>query len=54
MRIRQALYLGAATALSVTVNAPTDLRGLAVPSLKRSDVLPDIPTTLEAGYSDSD
>jgi tripartite-type tricarboxylate transporter receptor subunit TctC len=31
-----------------------ELRGLAVSSLKRSDVLPDIPTTLEAGYPDSD
>src|SRR5262245_4283863 len=31
-----------------------ELRGLAVSSLTRSDVLPDIPTTLEAGYPDSD
>jgi tripartite-type tricarboxylate transporter receptor subunit TctC len=31
-----------------------ELRGLAVSSLKRSDVLADIPTTLEAGYPDSD
>jgi tripartite-type tricarboxylate transporter receptor subunit TctC len=31
-----------------------ELRGLAVSSLKRSEVLPDIPTTLEAGYPDSD
>ena len=31
-----------------------ELRGLAVSSLKRSDVLPDIPTTLEAGYPNSD
>jgi tripartite-type tricarboxylate transporter receptor subunit TctC len=31
-----------------------EIRGLAVSSLKRSDVLPDIPTTLEAGYPDSD
>jgi tripartite-type tricarboxylate transporter receptor subunit TctC len=30
------------------------LRGLAVSSLKRSVSLPDIPTTLEAGYPDSD
>ncbi len=31
-----------------------EIRGLAVSSLKRSDVLADIPTTLEAGYPDSD
>ena len=31
-----------------------ELRGLAVSSLTRSDVLPDIPTTLEAGYPDFD
>jgi tripartite-type tricarboxylate transporter receptor subunit TctC len=31
-----------------------EVRGLAVSSLTRSDVLPDIPTTLEAGYPDSD
>jgi tripartite-type tricarboxylate transporter receptor subunit TctC len=31
-----------------------ELRGLAVSSLKRSATLPDIPTTLEAGYPDSD
>jgi tripartite-type tricarboxylate transporter receptor subunit TctC len=31
-----------------------EVRGLAVSSLKRSDALPDIPTTLEAGYPDSD
>ena len=31
-----------------------EIRGLAVSSLKRSNVLPDIPTTLEAGYPDSD
>src|SRR6516165_706774 len=31
-----------------------ELRGLAVSSLKRSDVLSDIPTTLEAGYPNSD
>jgi tripartite-type tricarboxylate transporter receptor subunit TctC len=30
------------------------IRGLAVSSLKRSATLPDIPTTLEAGYSNSD
>jgi tripartite-type tricarboxylate transporter receptor subunit TctC len=30
------------------------IRGLAVSSLKRSASLPDIPTTLEAGYPDSD
>jgi tripartite-type tricarboxylate transporter receptor subunit TctC len=30
------------------------VRGLAVSSLKRSAILPDIPTTLEAGYPDSD
>jgi tripartite-type tricarboxylate transporter receptor subunit TctC len=30
------------------------LRGLAVSSLKRSTSLPEIPTTLEAGYPDSD
>jgi tripartite-type tricarboxylate transporter receptor subunit TctC len=30
------------------------VRGLAVSSLKRSDTLPDIPTTIEAGYPDSD
>ena len=30
------------------------VRGLAMSSLKRSDTLPDIPTTLEAGYPDSD
>jgi tripartite-type tricarboxylate transporter receptor subunit TctC len=30
------------------------IRGLAVSSLKRSATLPDIPTTLEAGYPDSD
>jgi tripartite-type tricarboxylate transporter receptor subunit TctC len=30
------------------------LRGLAVSSLKRSPVLPDVPTTLEAGYPNSD
>jgi len=31
-----------------------EVRGLAVSSLTRSDVLPDIPTTLEAGYPNSD
>jgi tripartite-type tricarboxylate transporter receptor subunit TctC len=31
-----------------------EVRGLAVSSLARSDVLPDIPTTLEAGYPESD
>ena len=31
-----------------------ELRGLAVSSLTRSNVLPDIPTTLEGGYPDSD
>jgi tripartite-type tricarboxylate transporter receptor subunit TctC len=31
-----------------------EIRGLAVSSLTRSDALPDIPTTLEAGYPDSD
>ena len=31
-----------------------ELAGLAVSSLTRSEVLPDIPTTLEAGYPDSD
>ncbi len=30
------------------------VRGLAVSSLERSDTLPDIPTTIEAGYPDSD
>jgi len=30
------------------------VRGLAVSSLARSDTLPDIPTTIEAGYPDSD
>jgi tripartite-type tricarboxylate transporter receptor subunit TctC len=30
------------------------VRGLAVSSLKRSDTLPDVPTTIEAGYPDSD
>ena len=30
------------------------VRGLAVSSLKRSDTLPDIPTTIEAGYPESD
>jgi tripartite-type tricarboxylate transporter receptor subunit TctC len=30
------------------------VRGLAVSSVKRSDTLPDVPTTLEAGYPDSD
>jgi tripartite-type tricarboxylate transporter receptor subunit TctC len=30
------------------------VRGLALSSLKRSDTLPDIPTTIEAGYPDSD
>jgi tripartite-type tricarboxylate transporter receptor subunit TctC len=30
------------------------VRGLAVSSIKRSDTLPDVPTTLEAGYPDSD
>jgi tripartite-type tricarboxylate transporter receptor subunit TctC len=30
------------------------VRGLAVSSPKRSDALPDIPTTLEAGYANSD
>src|SRR5712672_4563954 len=30
------------------------VRGLAVSSLARSESLPDIPTTLEAGYPDSD
>jgi tripartite-type tricarboxylate transporter receptor subunit TctC len=31
-----------------------EVRGLAVSGLTRSDVLPDIPTTLEAGYPNSD
>jgi tripartite-type tricarboxylate transporter receptor subunit TctC len=31
-----------------------EVRGLAVSSLTRSEVLPDIPTTLEAGYPNSD
>jgi tripartite-type tricarboxylate transporter receptor subunit TctC len=31
-----------------------EIRGLAVSSLKRSASLPDIPTTLEAGYPNSD
>jgi tripartite-type tricarboxylate transporter receptor subunit TctC len=31
-----------------------EIRGLAVSSLKRSATLPDIPTTLESGYPDSD
>ncbi len=31
-----------------------EIRGLAVSSLKRSATLPDIPTTLEAGYPNSD
>src|SRR5215470_4289447 len=31
-----------------------EIRGLAVSSLKRSASLPDVPTTLEAGYPDSD
>jgi tripartite-type tricarboxylate transporter receptor subunit TctC len=31
-----------------------EVRGLAVSSLTRSDLLPDIPTTLEAGYPNSD
>jgi tripartite-type tricarboxylate transporter receptor subunit TctC len=31
-----------------------ELRGLAVSSLARSEVLPDVPTTLEAGYPNSD
>jgi tripartite-type tricarboxylate transporter receptor subunit TctC len=30
------------------------VRGLAVSSLARSESLPDIPTTLEAGYPESD
>ncbi len=30
------------------------VRGLAVSSLTRSETLPDIPTTIEAGYPDSD
>src|SRR5258708_32337928 len=31
-----------------------EIRGLAVSSLKRSASLPDVPTTLEAGYPNSD
>lgn len=31
-----------------------EVRGLAVSSLTRSDALPDLPTTLEAGYPNSD
>jgi tripartite-type tricarboxylate transporter receptor subunit TctC len=31
-----------------------EIRGLAVSSLKRSASLPDVPTTLEAGYANSD
>lgn len=38
----------------VPLIASNQVRGLAVSSLKRSVALPDIPTTLEAGYPDSD
>jgi tripartite-type tricarboxylate transporter receptor subunit TctC len=39
---------------AVPLIASNQVRGLAVSSLKRSAALPDIPTTLEAGYPDSD
>jgi tripartite-type tricarboxylate transporter receptor subunit TctC len=38
----------------VPLIASNQVRGLAVSSLKRSAALPDIPTTLEAGYPNSD
>ena len=38
----------------VPLIASGQVRGLAVSSLKRSVALPDIPTTLEAGYPESD
>src|SRR6266478_242940 len=41
-------------AAAVPLIQSNSIRGLAVSSLKRSASLPDIPTTLEAGYPDSD
>jgi tripartite-type tricarboxylate transporter receptor subunit TctC len=46
------VFIGISSGLPFVRNG--QLQALAVSSVKRSQALPDIPTTLEAGYKDSD